>query len=133
MNSTCRRNDKLFMFPHDHRQLASIPECAGYGRSQVDEFVFCDSEYGETTANCMLRRFETLLMAHTFVETTVDFTLGDVLDTAISVAIYAKSYMREKAGIQHLVDRLPSHAMLYRGDAGEFSSADRFISPVSGP
>jgi hypothetical protein len=44
----------------------------------------------------MLRRFETLLMAHTFVETTVDFTLGDVLHTAISVAIYTKSYMREK-------------------------------------
>ena len=40
---------------------------------------FCDSEYGETTASCMLRRFETLLMAHTFVETTVNFTLGDVL------------------------------------------------------
>jgi hypothetical protein len=71
----------------------------------------------------MLRRFETLLTAHTFVETTVDFTLGDVLHTAISVAIYAKSYMREKAGIQHLVDRLPRHAMLYRGDAGELSGA----------
>jgi hypothetical protein len=27
----------------------------------------------------MLRRFETLLMAHTFVETTVNFTLGDIL------------------------------------------------------
>ena len=99
----------------------------------MDEFVFCDSEYGETTANCMLRRFETLLMAHTFVETTVDFTLGDVLHTAISVAIYAKSYMREKAGIQHLVDRLPSHAMLCRGMRGVQWRFDRFISPVFGP
>jgi hypothetical protein len=46
---------------------------------------FFDSEYGETTASCMLRRFETLLMAHTFVETTVDFTLGDVLHMVYGV------------------------------------------------
>ena len=66
----------------------------------------------------MLRRFETLLMAHTFVETTVDFTVGDVLHTAISVGIYVKSYVHEKAGIQHLVDRCPSYVMLCRGMRG---------------
>jgi hypothetical protein len=37
----------------------------------------CDSEYGETTASWMLR--ETLLTPPTSVETTVNFTLGDVL------------------------------------------------------
>jgi len=132
MNWTCRRNDKLFMFPHAHRQLASIPE-KRYGRSQVDEFVSAIRNMGETTASCMLRRFETLLMAHTFVETTVDFTVGDVLHTAISVGIYVKSYMHEKAGIQHLVDRCPVMRCSVGGCGGVQWRFDRFISPVSGP
>jgi hypothetical protein len=37
------------------------------------------------------------------------------------VAIYAKSYMREKAHIQHLVDRRPV-IRSSMGDAAEFSA-----------
>jgi len=46
---------------------------------------FCDSEYGETTARCLLRRFETLLMGHTFRRNTGNFTLGDVLHMVYGV------------------------------------------------
>ena len=51
----------------------------------------------------------------------------------ISVAIYEKSHMREKAGIQHLVDRCPVMRCSVGGCGGVQWRFDRFISPVSGP